>query len=194
MIFGQYPGLKEQSFYLNGYNLRPIRYGDRNAILKWRNDQLYHLRQPKKLKEQEQDYYFKTVVASLFEVNYPDQLLFSLDHDNEHIAYGGLVHIDWDKAYAELSFVMNTSLETKYFKKLWEVFLILIEKIAKELNLKVIYTAAFDLRPRLYEVLELNGYKREQEINIYTKFTSQEETIIVHAKKLSYDRIKNSRY
>lgn len=194
MIFGQYLGLKEQSFYLNGYILRPIRYGDRNAILKWRNDQLYHLRQPKKLKEQEQDHYFKTVVASLFEVNYPDQLLFSLDYDNEHIAYGGLVHIDWDKAYAELSFVMNTSLETKYFKKLWEVFLILIEKIAKELNLKAIYTAAFDLRPRLYEVLELNGYKREQEINIYTKFTSQEETIIVHAKKLSYDRIKNSRY
>ena len=187
MTFGEYPGLKEQAFYFEGYCLRTIRYRDRNAILKWRNDQLYHLRQPKKLKRKDQDHYFKTVVASLFKENHPDQLLFSLDHDNEHIAYGGLVHIDWAKAYAELSFVMNTSLEAKYFKKLWEVFLILIEKIAKELNFKVIYTAAFDLRPRLYEVLELNGYKKEQEINRYTKFTSQEEIIIIHAKKLSYD-------
>lgn len=187
MFFGKYIGLKKQSFHLDGYKLRPIRYEDRNAILKWRNNQLYHLRQTKKINEVEQEHYFKTVVASLFKKNYPEQFLFSLDYDNQHIAYGGLVHIDWDKASAELSFVMDTSLEARSFKKLWDVFLILIEKVAKALNLKVIYTVAFDLRPRLYEVLELNGYKIEPEEKKHTKFTSKEEKIVIHVKQLNYD-------
>ena len=156
--FGKYRKL-DREIYLNGkYKLRTISYEDRIAIMQWRNEQLYHLRQKDPLTEQEQDYYFSTVVASLFKNEYPNQLLFSLDQDERHIAYGGLVHIDWKKSYAELSFVMDTKLEKLFFEDLWTVFLNLIEEVAKDLKINVLYTAAYDLRPKLYKVLEENNY------------------------------------
>ncbi|GAK91039.1 putative ribosomal-protein-serine acetyltransferase [Nonlabens ulvanivorans] len=46
-------------------------------IMKWRNEQMYHLRQAEKLTEQSQDSYFKNVVSKLFEQEKPNQLLFS---------------------------------------------------------------------------------------------------------------------
>ena len=64
-----------------------------------------------------------------------------------------------------------------------ENFLKLIEKIAHQLRLKSIYTAAFDLRPKLYSVLEEFGYESKPNINLYTKFESNQEKIIVHTKK-----------
>jgi cytochrome b involved in lipid metabolism len=34
--------------------------------MKWRNEQMYHLRQSKALTPQEQDYYFENVISKLF--------------------------------------------------------------------------------------------------------------------------------
>ena len=50
---------------------------DRLAIMKWRNEQMYHLRQDKPLTEKSQEYYFKTSIAPLFDQDNPSQILFS---------------------------------------------------------------------------------------------------------------------
>ena len=181
--FGKYRKLSKEFYICGKYKLRPICYDDRVAIMQWRNEQLYHLRQKAPLTQQEQDYYFSTTVAALFKKEYPNQLLFSLDQNKKHIAYGGLVHIDWKKSYAELSFVMETKLEGLFFEDLWAVFLILIEDVAKDLKINVLYTAAFDLRPRLYKVLERYNYEEKENIEKYTHFVKQEK-IIVHAKTI----------
>ena len=46
------------------------------------------------------------------------------------IGYGGLVHINWIDKNAEISFVLNTNLESNEFSFHWSNYLGLIEKVA----------------------------------------------------------------
>ena len=74
---------------------------------------MYHLRQQNKLRIEDQNNYFENVVMKLFNLKNPDQILFSYISENKCIGYGGLVHINWNKKYAEISFIMKTKLERK---------------------------------------------------------------------------------
>ena len=72
-----YKSIRKQK-YINGiYSIVPIRYEDRFEIMKWRNDQIYHLRQAKLLTQEDQENYFANVIAKLFDLEHPNQLLFS---------------------------------------------------------------------------------------------------------------------
>ena len=73
----EYKCLSKQTYTSNEYQIVPIRDEDKYDIMQWRNEQIYHLRQSKPLDKESQDYYFKNVIASLFEKAYPDQILFS---------------------------------------------------------------------------------------------------------------------
>ena len=50
-----YKCLKKQIFSFNEYQLIPIRDQDKYAIMKWRNEQIYHLRQVKILDKETQE-------------------------------------------------------------------------------------------------------------------------------------------
>ena len=131
----KYKILKTNVFEKNGFRIEPIRDEDKYAILQIRNEQLYHLRQTEPLTREKQEHYFATVVSNLFEVERPDQLLFSFFENNEFIGYGGLVHINWIDKNAEISFVMKTELENENFLKYWSNYLNLLDKVAfEELN------------------------------------------------------------
>ena len=158
----KYKCLKSNYFKKNGFTLIPIRDEDKYDIMKWRNEQLYHLRQENILTPKEQDKYFKEVVSVLFSKNKPDQILFSFLKEDRCIAYGGLVHIDWNSKSAEISFVMDTKLEESFFVKYWIIFLELIEKAAfLDLNFDKIFTHSYDLRPLLYEALKARDFVEE---------------------------------
>lgn len=149
-----YGCLKNNKFSKEKFSLVPIRFDDRHKIMKWRNDQIYHLRQQFFLTKSEQDKYFKEVISLLFNQESPKQILFSFLENGKCIGYGGLVHVDWNKKTAEISFLIKTSLEKLYFKKLWHIYLSMIEEVAfKDLKLLKIYTFSYNLRPKLYEVL-----------------------------------------
>src|SRR5207342_3568736 len=106
----KYKCLEKQVYKSGKFSLVPLRSEDKFDIMKWRNEQIYHLRQQKPLNEFEQEKYFRTVVASLFEQEQPAQVLFSYLENDECIGYGGLVHINWKDRYAEISFIINTVL------------------------------------------------------------------------------------
>jgi RimJ/RimL family protein N-acetyltransferase len=179
-----YSVLKKQVFSEGIYSIVPIRYEDRLDIMKWRNEQIYHLRQNKPLTTEDQEYYFYNVIASLFEQEKPNQILFSFLENGECIGYGGLVHINWIDKNAEISFVMNTKLEKEMFKFHWGTFLQLLENIAfNELKFHKIFTYAFDIRPHLYEVLESNNYLKEAVLNEHCFFNNQFIDVIIHSKK-----------
>ena len=59
------------------FKISPIRHEDRLLIMKWRNEQMFHLRQAELLTEEKQNWYFEQVIDKLFEEQKPNQILFS---------------------------------------------------------------------------------------------------------------------
>lgn len=178
-----YKVLNNQIFSNDEYSIIPIRYEDRLAILKWRNEQMYHLRQGKILTRKDQDVYFDSIVNLLFDQEQPNQVLFSYLKNEICVGYGGLVHINWIDKNAEVSFIMNTELEKIFFAKHWICFLQLIERVAfKELNFHKLSTYAFDLRPHLYEIIESAGFVKEAVLKEHCFFNGQYKDVIIHCK------------
>jgi RimJ/RimL family protein N-acetyltransferase len=178
-----YKALNKQEFSSGDYSIVPIRMEDRFAIMKWRNEQVYHLRQDKPLTEKDQEEYFQFVVANLFEQEKPKQILFSFLKEGVLIGYGGLVHINWIDRNAEISFIMDTTLEEDNFELNWIRFLNLLEEVAwSQLNLHKIYTYAFDLRSRLYDALEKAGFAIDAVLKEHCFFGSEFKKVKIHSK------------
>ena len=178
-----YKVLHKQKFESGNFSLIPIRFEDRLDIMKWRNEQIYHLRQKKPLTIENQDIYFKTIISNLFDQEQPNQILFSFLENNNLIGYGGLVHLNWFDKNAEISFIMNTELEKFRFEDVWKAYLKLIEQVAfKELKFHKIFTYAFDLRPNLYPVLISAGFKEEARLDQHCFFEGKYIDVVIHSK------------
>ena len=178
-----YKFLNKQQFTGQHYTIVPIRYEDRYLIMQWRNEQMYHLRQNAPLTQEQQDLYFNTVVAGLFEQERPGQILFSYLENEKCIGYGGLVHIDWVHQHAEISFIMDTRLETNSFEWHWKNYLPLIEELAfSELKLQKVFTYAYDLRPQLYTALEASGFTKEAVMKDHCFFDGRFVDVVIHSK------------
>jgi RimJ/RimL family protein N-acetyltransferase len=179
----KYKVLSKNNFSEQEFHITPIRDKDRHNIMRWRNEQMYHLRQSIPLSKDEQDYYFKTRIAKLFDEEYPVQFLFSFLKNDKCIGYGGLVHINWKDSNAEISFVMQTSEESENFKKNWTIFLKLIEKVAFDhLEFKKIYIYSFDLRPKLYEVTNENHFIQEARLKNHVFSGDAFFDVLIHSK------------
>ena len=74
-----YKALNKQVHKSGNYTITPLRYEDRLDIMKWRNEQIYHLRQNQPLTEIDQNNYFKDVVKAQFSQKRPYNILFSLE-------------------------------------------------------------------------------------------------------------------
>jgi len=180
---GFYKSISKQVFTFDKYSIVPLRMQDRYAIMKWRNEQIYHLRQSKPLNKKDQDAYFDTVVSDLFLQECPNQLLFSYLQGEECIGYGGIVHINWVDRNAEISFIMDTDLEKEFFEYHWVIFLNLIEKVAfGELNLYKLFTYAYDIRPKLYKALEKADYLHEATLKDHCLINGNYKDVLIHSK------------
>ena len=179
----EYKALTQQTYKNGEYEIVPIRYEDRIEIMKWRNEQIYHLRQSELLTIDKQDAYFDNTIAPLFNQEKPNQLLFSFLQENECIGYGGLVHINWIDRNAEVSFIMDTQLEEASFSENWSRFLTCLEHLAfEELNLHKIYTYAFDLRPHLYPIFEQMGYLEDARLRDHVLVDGIYKDVVIHTK------------
>lgn len=174
--------LQRQEQHVGNYSIVPLRYEDRFSIMKWRNEQIYHLRQTHPLTEENQQRYFDNVVSKLYDNPKPDQILFSYLEHSDCIGYGGLVHINWIDRHAEVSFIMDTQLEKMHFKEHWSNYLSMLKKVAfEDLGLHKIYTYAFDLRPHLYTMLETNGFTHEATLKEHCLFQGNYLDVVIHS-------------
>jgi RimJ/RimL family protein N-acetyltransferase len=181
--FRKYKALEQQVHSFGKFTIMPIRFEDRFDIMKWRNEQMYHLRQDKPLIEKDQNAYFKNVINKLFDHVQPNQILFSYLKNDTCIGYGGLVHINWVDKNAEISFIMNTQLEKEYFKQHWSTYLKLIEEVAfTELNIHKIFTYAYDLRPMLFDVLSESQYVEEGRLREHIFIEKKATDVLIHSK------------
>ena len=179
----RYRALTQQTYKYDEFEIVPIRHEDRFEIMKWRNEQIYHLRQSEPLTIEKQDAYFNNIITSLFNQEKPNQILFSFLEGNECIGYGGLVHMNWIDKNAEVSFIMNTRLEEASFSKNWSMFLKCLDQLAfGELGFHKIFIYAFDLRPHLYDVLELNGYFKDARLKDHCFFQGGFKDVLIYSK------------
>lgn len=177
----KYNCLNQNEFKALDYKIVPIRYEDRLDIMKWRNEQMYHLRQVKPLTEIAQENYFRRTVFGLFDQEKPNQILFSYLKNDKCIGYGGLVHINWIKRSAEVSFIMETSLERNEFDLHWSTYLYLLKKTAfEELKLKSLHTYAYDLRPYLYPTLKKNNFKLKEHLKNEIEIDGKKTDVFIH--------------
>ena len=178
-----YKALNKQKFSRGNYSLVPIRFEDRYKIMEWRNEQMYHLRQNELLTRDKQDFYFEKVVANLFDQEKPGQILFSYLEGEECIGYGGLVHINWVDKNSEISFIMKADLEQNYFEKHWGIYLEMLEEVAfKDLKLHKLHSYAFDLRPKIYKVLEAANFGKEAVLKEHCFYENEFIDVIIHSK------------
>ena len=178
-----YKVLDKQVFSSGAFSIVPIRHEDRFDIMKWRNEQIYHLRQNKPLTVEDQEAYFQNVINKLFDQNQPNQILFSYLENEICIGYGGLVHINWIDNNAEISFIMKSELESEYFQKHWKLFLKFIEQVAfTELNFHKIYVYAFDLRPHLNVVLEASDFFLDARLNGHCYYKDNFIDVFIYSK------------
>ena len=178
-----YLALKKNNFDIDNFSIVPIRYEDRFSIMKWRNEQIYHLRQDEPLTVENQEKYFTEVISNQFEQENPKQILFSFIAENICVGYGGLVHINWVDKNAEVSFVMNTELEKNNFEEYWGIFLNLIEEVTfTDLQLHKLYIYAFDLRPHLYKALENFKYKEDARLKEHCLFNDNFVDVVIYYK------------
>jgi Cft2 family RNA processing exonuclease len=77
MDMASYNCLHKQEITKGEFAIVPIRYEDRLAIMKWRNEQMYHLRQEKILTENDQEAYFQNIILPSYNEKTPAQILFS---------------------------------------------------------------------------------------------------------------------
>ncbi len=174
--------LHQQEHHLGNYSIVPLRYEDRFLIMKWRNEQIYHLRQAHPLTEDDQQRYFDNVVSKLYDNPKPDQILFSYLENGNCIGYGGLVHINWIDRNAEISFIMNTSLEAEHFTEHWSNYLTMLKEIAfNDVEFHKLYVYAFDLRPHLYTTLEANGFVRESTLKEHCFYQGEYKNVVIHS-------------
>ena len=179
----RYKALSQQSFELGSLRLVPIRDEDKYLIMEWRNEQMFHLRQNKKLSRADQEHYFQAIVRPLFTQEKPNQILFSLLEEDSCIGYGGLVNLDWNKLEAEISFLMNTDLEFLRFEELWSKFLKMVNLVAfDELGLVRIFTYAYDLRKNLYPPILENKFKLKRIIPNALRAANQAYDVLIHTK------------
>jgi hypothetical protein len=182
-VNNNYKCLSKQLFSNEEYSIIPIRKEDSYDIMKWRNEQIYHLRQNKPLTAEDQDNYFDKVVTPLFENEKPNQILFSYLKDDKCIGYGGLVHINWIDQNAEISFIMETNLEKNLFEFHWTTFLKLIEKVAfKDIKLHKLFVFAFDIRPNLYTVLGKSNYFKDAVLKEHCFIRDCFKDVVIHSK------------
>ena len=147
-----------------GLLLRPIRRQDLEPIRRWRNAQLEVLRQAAPLSAEDQQRYWEQVLAPEFGAAEPRQILVAAVKDGELVAYGGLVHIDWPSARAEVSFLAaeDIAADPPRYCALFGEFLAALKRLAfDELGFHRLFTETYDLRPHHVAVLEAAGFGPE---------------------------------
>ena len=78
---------------------------------------------------------------------------------------------------------MDTNVETDFFEINWLNYLILIQLLAfEEMHFYKIFTFAFDLRPRLYEVLLKAGFYEEARLKDHCFFHNKYIDVLIHSK------------
>ncbi|MEM7393492.1 MAG: GNAT family N-acetyltransferase, partial [Verrucomicrobiota bacterium] len=159
-----YKALQKNRFTAGDYSIAPIREEDMEPIRQWRNAQVEVLRQKGELTPEAQARYYREVVRPLFDLDEPEQLLFSYFLAGALIGYGGLVHLSWPDRRAEMSFLVSPerALEPALYEEAMRHFITLMKQVCfEELAFNRLRTETYGFRHQTLAILEAGGFVRE---------------------------------
>lgn len=160
----EYKVLNKNIFSRSNYAASPIREEDMESIRRWRNTQMDVLRQKRELTSTDQQNYFNNVVVPLFDLEEPDQLLFSFFKNSNLIGYGGLVHLSWMDKRAEMSFLVQPERYTdqNIYGEDWFNFIELMKELCfVEMKFNRLFTETYEFRKFHISIIEQADMKEE---------------------------------
>ncbi len=135
------------------------------AIREWRNAQLHVLRQTEPITVEQQERYYAEHIWPTMKDRTPKNVLLTYLHGGTAIAYGGLVHIDWSKLQAEVSFLMAPEFanDTPRYREHHLAFLGLLRELAfSHMGFRSLFTETYEHRTQHMQNLEAFGFVRER--------------------------------
>jgi hypothetical protein len=141
---------------------RTISMQEMEQIRVWRNSQMSILRQDREISVAEQESYFQESILSDQESPLPVNILFTLWLQGELFGYGGLVHINWPSAQAEISFLIRPEWNNlEIFSTAFLLFQeFLTQLCVRNLGILTLTAESFDIEERLLmmSLLEQSGF------------------------------------
>jgi len=181
--YTHFPSVERRS---GEFRIRPLEWEDREPIRRWRNEQIDVLRQTDQLSAEDQDAYYRAVLAPQFAEREPRQILWALEEDGTLVGYGGFVHIVWSDWRAEVSFLTETTRLDTRFESDWSVFLGMLVSVARdELELHKLTTETYSSRPQLIPILESHGFVLEGTLREHHRIDEHFVDSLVHGLLLN---------
>ena len=135
--------------------------------------------------QKEQNLYFESAIAKEFNLEKPNQILFSFFKKNKLIGYGGLVHVDWINQNAEISFLLKTDFNNVgFYTQSFTAFLKLIEKLAFNINMHKIYTYGYRTNEYRFSPLINSFFEKEVELKNHKKINNNWFDVLIYSKLL----------
>lgn len=176
----------EQDAYTDGIlSLSCVQPEHIESIRQWRNAQMAVLRQRAEISELEQIEYFETRIWPTLPMPNPDNILLSIHREEQHVGYGGLVHIAWPDRRAEVSFLLRTDLthSDNEYANIFKRYLTLLSKLAFEsLRFNRLFTETWAPRTHHIKALESAGFVREGLMRQHTIQQGVATDSVIHGK------------
>jgi RimJ/RimL family protein N-acetyltransferase len=185
-----YQCLQINEYRYEEYSLVAIREQDIMLIKEWRNAQIAILRQKELLNDEGQRRYFKQVIWPSFELDKPEQLLFSFLKNNELIGYGGIVHTNWIDKRGEVSFLVDPirANDPAIYHQDYLTYLRLLKQVAYlGLQFNRLFAETFDIRPRHIGILEEAGFRLEGRMKQHVYIDGRFVDSLIHGHLKEYD-------
>jgi len=162
---------------------RAVEPRDIEPIRRWRNAQIDVLRQSRPIAREEQVAYFERAIWPDKASATPANILLALVEGGRLAGYGGLVHIAWDYARAEVSFLLDPGIE-RHDEEVAAVFaawLRLMKRLAfEDLDLSRLTTETYAMRTIHIRVLEESGFRREGLLRNHVRVGGRPMDALIH--------------
>lgn len=190
-----YSCMPRQRLESSHFSLVAVQPNHIELIRQWRNAQMDVLRQVSVItSEQQKDYYSKHIWSEMRSSQPKNILLTFLDGDKP-IGYGGIVHIAWEHRRAEVSFLLDPSLNKTedIYAGYFATFLDLLFVLAfDDLGLNRLFTETYVMRKHHISVLENSGFLREGVLKHHIRINDQPVDSVIHGIT-SFNTINNNK-
>lgn len=161
--------------------VRAVQAKDIEPIRCWRNAQIDVLRQSRPITPEEQVAYFERVIWPDKASDQPSNILLALLENGRLIGYGGLVHLAWDYARAEVSFLLSPDIAQSREPDLFAAWLRLMQRLAfEDLGLTRLTTETYAMRTTHIRLLEEAGFRREGVLREHVRVDGRPMDALVH--------------